>query len=389
MKLLMVHSDRDEMYGAVHSMLEMLTNLNKDYGIEPVLLVSKLGNVTDYCKKNGWKYVVTGHGNFMMGAGTKKKQFIRNTLLPLFYLKYKIKNLIALKKIESSLDINDFDIIHTNVNVCDIGAILSKKYNIPHVWHLREFGDLDYNRIAFRKNYIKFMNEHCDYFIAISDAVKNHWVNKGLDENKIVRVYNGVEQIEYNDIKTNSQLLKCCFSGSISKSKGQYIMLEALNNLEEKYKKFIKVDIIGDGPSDYVRTLKKYINKNNMNSMVNFLGYQPNIRQMLNRYDIGFMCSFSEGFGRVTVEYMMAGLCTIASNTGANKELIVEDETGLFFEYPSIESLRNKIEWCIKNRKKINQIGNEAKRVSSEKYTSKNNAKNVFDIYMKIQGEKK
>ncbi len=388
MKLLMVHSDRDEMYGAVHSMLEMLTKLQEKYQVEPTLLVSKEGNVTKYCDKMGWKYCITGHGNFMMGAGTKKKEMIRNALLPVFYLKYKIKNFLALRKIERELNIKEFDIIHTNVNVCDIGAILSKKYKIPHVWHLREFGDLDYNRIVFRRKYIDFMNKNCNYFIAISDAVKNHWIKKGLDRNKVIRIYNGVEKIEYKKEEKNEGKIKCCFCGSISKSKGQHILLQALSKLNKEYLDKISIDILGDGPKEYVNSLKEYVKKNNLNKVVSFCGYKSNVRELLSKYDIGFMCSYSEGFGRVTVEYMMAGLCTIASNTGANSELIKNKETGVLFDYSNIEDLKSKIAWCINNYKEVKNIGKNSKQISLKNFTSEINSKNVFELYQKILGEK-
>lgn len=387
MKLLMVHSDRDEMYGAVHSMLELLTNLYNIHNVEPTILVSKEGNVTEYCKKMGWKYCVTGHGNFMMGAGTKKKEFIRNTLLPIFYLKYKIKNFFALKKIEKELDIRKYDVIHTNVNVCDIGAILSRKYNIPHFWHLREFGDLDYNRIVFKKNYINYMNEHCTKFIAISNSVKEHWIKKGLDKDKIQKIYNGVEPIEYGEKKKNYKKIKCCFCGSISKAKGQYLLFEALSKISKDLLSKIEIDVIGDGPTDYVNKIKKILSENNIKN-VNFLGYKKDVREMLCNYDVGFMCSFSEGFGRVTIEYMMAGICTIASDTGANTELIKDGFNGIIFKYPDINDLAQKIEFLINNVSKIYDIGTNSKEYANNNFTSEINANKIFELYKKEVGEK-
>ncbi len=377
----MVHSDRDEMYGAVHSMLELLTHLNKEHNVEPVLLVSKKGNVTKYCEKMGWEYYITGHTNFMMGAGTKKKVLIRNILLPLFFLRYKLKNIRALHIIQKYVNFEKIDLIHTNVNVCDIGAILAKKYSKPHFWHLREFGDLDYNRISFRKNYIQFMNNSTNKFFAISDAVKKHWISKGLDEKKVIRVYNGVEEVSYSQNDRNDNIINIVFSGSISKSKGQYLLIDALCELESTLVEKINVDIIGDGPQDYVDDLKTKVKKNGLEKCVNFLGYKSNVRELLNNYDIGMMCSKSEGFGRVTVEYMMAGLCVIASDTGANKELIKNEKTGLLFEYPDKKSLSNKLNLCIKDKKEIKKIGSNARDFAINNFTSNINAKNIFNNY--------
>ena len=37
------------------------------------------------------------------------------------------------------------DIIHTNVSVIDIGYRAAQHLRIPHVWHIREYGDLDFH----------------------------------------------------------------------------------------------------------------------------------------------------------------------------------------------------------------------------------------------------
>ena len=150
----------------------------------------------------------------------------------------------------------------------------------------------------------------------------------------------------------------------------------------------ISIDILGDGPKEYVNSLKEYVKKNNLNKVVSFCGYKSNVRELLSKYDIGFMCSYSEGFGRVTVEYMMAGLCTIASNTGANSELIKNKETGVLFDYSNIEDLKSKIAWCINNYKEVKNIGKNSKQISLKNFTSEINSKNVFELYQKILGEK-
>lgn len=391
MKILMIHQDRDEMYGAVHSMLELLTQLNQNYNVEPIVLTAREGNVAKYCKEKGWKYYVTGQGNFMMGAGTKKKVWIRAILFPIFYLKYKLKNIRAIYLAEKYLNFDEIDLIHTNTNVCDLGAILAQRHQKPHFWHLREYGDLDYNRISFRKNYISYMNDHATLFFAISNSVREHWIKKGISENKIVTVYNGVEPIKDKKItidNANKNKIKIVFSGSISESKGQYLLINAVSNLPKEKKDKLQVDIIGDGPNDYVNSLKKLVKEKEMTSIIHFLGYKSDIRNLLFNYDIGMMCSRAEGFGRVTVEYMMAGLCTIATNRGANKELIKDNSVGLLFDYPDIASLCDKIEWCIDNYEEVKNIGKNAKEYAYNNFTSIINANNIYKNYETILGGK-
>ena len=41
------------------------------------------------------------------------------------------------------------DIIHTNTGVIHEGLKVAKRLKIPHVWHLREYQDKDFNWEAF------------------------------------------------------------------------------------------------------------------------------------------------------------------------------------------------------------------------------------------------
>ena len=41
------------------------------------------------------------------------------------------------------------DVIYTNTSVVAVGYALARKLRVPHVWHIREFGDRDYDFIYF------------------------------------------------------------------------------------------------------------------------------------------------------------------------------------------------------------------------------------------------
>ena len=49
------------------------------------------------------------------------------------------------------------DIVHCNVGPIDISLDVCLKYKIPHVWHIREYQDLDFNMTFFpsRKYFLK------------------------------------------------------------------------------------------------------------------------------------------------------------------------------------------------------------------------------------------
>jgi glycosyltransferase involved in cell wall biosynthesis len=225
------------------------------------------------------------------------------------------------------------------------------------------------------------MNKRADMFIAVSDAVKNHWINKGINEDKIVRVYNGVK-INDNNLKNNNRFnnecIKLVITGSISKTKGQVHAIEVVKRVKDKGYK-VKLDIIGDGPTSYVKYLKKIVNLNKLNDIVSFLGYKDNVENCLNEYDVGLICSKDEAFGRVTAEYMMAGLPILASNTGANTELIRDGIDGLLYTYGDDDDMEKKLISIIKAGNRMG--GENTHEYAMREFSDVVNAGHIYEVY--------
>lgn len=169
------------------------------------------------------------------------------------------------------------------------------------------------------------MNQCASQFIAVSEVVKEHWINKGIQREKMTRVYNGVQQKEMNMESTsgvvrNKKQTRLVMVGNIIETKGQIWAIEAVKKLCDENIQ-VSLDIIGDGSKSYEKKLEQKISQYGLGNLINFIGYQEDIPNKLTQYDIGLMCSKDEAFGRVTMEYMMSGLCVIAANTGQIKSL--------------------------------------------------------------------
>ena len=77
-------------------------------------------------------------------------------------------------------------------------------------------------------------------------------------------------------------------------------------------------------------------------------------------------------------------IVTIASDTGANPELIKDGENGFLYKYNDIEDLKNTIlnvynlTETQKKKKKKNAY------VTSIKFSEQNNALNIYNLYKKV-----
>lgn len=381
-------SNHNEIGGATKSMLSLANKLNETSKI--CVITPHKKNVYEYCKKNNIFVVVIPYIPYLIADSSSKiNSFVRHILKPILIFFHNIVNFISVKYAHKYIDFDNYQIIHTNMIRDDFGMQLAKKYNKKHIMHLREFGNIDYKYIYLKKEYIKYIDKGTNLFIAISDSIKEHYINKGISEYKLKRIYNGVDVdniVIKNSAFLNEGLIKIIFTGGITENKGQADLINAMKNLPKEIQKKIIVDFYGKEDEKYVNYLKKIISEEKIMSKINFKGYVSNINELLCNYDIGMMCSVSEAFGRTTIEYMAAGLVVIASNKGANNELIKDNINGIIYNKDNLESLSNILKHIANSEIDLSNISQNAIKYSRKNFSSDLNAKNIFNEYLKING---
>ena len=391
MKVLIV-AGKSELGGAPRSMMEMVRLIKEEYGVEFVVLLHNEGNLSNFCRENGIEYIVDGHEPVALSRGsTGIRRFAKFILRPYYFFHMIASNTKAVKIASRQLDIKEFDLIHTNSNRDGIGAILARKFHKDHIWHFREFGKEDYDVFYFPPFSINYINTFTTKFVMISKALEDSWVKKGLDESKCCQIYNGVnvDNIVVKDTCAGHDVVKIAFTGTVCPAKGQIEIIEALGKLKREFKDKVQVDFIGDGPKDYINQLAKRCAELNISNKVRFLGNCNNVGEILKNYDVGIVCSRSEAFGRITPEYMAAGLIVIGSNTGANPELIEVGKNGYIYEYGNTDELAAIIEQvCNLDDESWLKMSQYALCTSVKLYSDRVNARNIYNLYREVSSRK-
>ena len=355
-------SNGDDCLGSAQCLYEILKYELSCSNIEPVVLTPKYTGINEFCKKNDIENYVSKYCGFMypMHDNAAKVKFL---LRKAEYYLNKDSSLIKIKKM---IDFKTIDIIHTNNSLNDIGRRLSLEMNIPHVWHLREGGLFPQNLHPYFKNFTSYMNTGNVRFIAVSYAVKKEWVKLGIPEKKIEVIYDGVSLPKKVYTKVPSNRIRFVMTGAYSEIKGQIQVIKAVAQLPEKYRNKIQVDFWGNGVQEYVEYLKAEINNNNLQGTIELKGFTNNVWETLSMYDVGLNCTRFEAFGRTTVEFLISGIPVIASQLGANLELINENN-GLFYKYDNIDDLQHALEYMVDKVSNFHaeNIANTAKRLYS------------------------
>ncbi len=374
--------------GASLSFLEMVSNLQMQ-GVTPIVCTRNKDDYSKSLESRNIKVIAVGHTPVL--APVNLKQYSQYYFYFRFIVSYFYRRNKSLKTLIENIDISKIDLIHTNSARSDLGCFLSKRYSIPHICHIREFADKDFGCKPMNPFYIRNFNLYTNRFVAISNAIKSHWVNKGLLANKIKVIYNG---INYSDISLSTdrdkakKVLKIAMVGGVVRTKGQHLVLEALSLLPESVRVNIKVDIIGWGDQTYINYLKKTTVEKGLEDNVSFLGARKDVHELLGKYQIGMMCSFSEGFGRATAEYMHACLGVIASNSGANPELITDKKEGLLFKSEDAKSLSDCILTYYNDRELLAKCSKRGREKAIENYTASCNGENIYKLYQQVLDNK-
>ena len=116
---------------------------------------------------------------------------------------------------------------------------------------------------------------------------------------------------------------------------------------------------------------------------VKIKGFVNNVKEIFTNYNIGVVCSQNEPFGRVTVEYMLSALPIIATNSGANPELIEDGQDGLLYPYGNSEILSKRIIEIISNPDLAKSISSSAYLKAKRKFTAEANADAIYSLLRK------
>lgn len=376
-------SDVGETGGASLQLIELVTELKNNFPIIPVVLNSYRNEINSLLDKEGIENYSIGYRPFMIPSDTGMLRLVIKFLPRLF--QYYFFNFIESKFLKYIFDIRSVDIVHSYINRVDYGAKISKYYSIPHVWHIHEFGEKDYKCISLRPNYIAYMNSLSDNFIAISNAVKDEWINKGIPKGKITTIYNGVKNLE--SFRKDKLGFGIVMVGTICDTKGQAQLIRAVAQLPEYIKNDIYVDIWGSGTREYIKYIDKLISVNHLENTISLKGYSSQLGEILSQYSLGITASRAEGFGRVTIEYMLSGLAVIASDTGANPELI-EKTDGLLYKYGNEQDLAKQIALLYDNRELLKTKAENSYRMARDKFLISSYAKNIYNYYEGLVNER-
>lgn len=320
-----------ELYGSIRSILDLVLGL-ESHGIVPFFIMPAEGSLSGNLAHQGIRYSVLDGESWVSEKPVPIKEKI-NLIKRLFHFSKQIGDFVKQWQI---------DLVYTNTLVTPAGLIAAERSQLPHIWHIREFGDLDFGlQFIYPKALSKAIMHRSDAIICHSKAVRNYHFKPGVKN--IHQIYNGValkdqfaERLSLRQRSQQDRPFTFLMMSGITPMKGQEVAIRALAELRDRGV-LARLIIGGSGRTDYLEHLSKLCNELNLGTQVDFTGF---IKEPFSKYysaDCALICSENEAFSRVGLEAMSTALPLIGKNSGGNPEIIVDGETG--FLYNSFDEL--------------------------------------------------
>jgi len=291
----------------------------------------------------------------------------------------------SIMKIKNIIKREQYDIIHVHLFPSSAIVAFSSLFlpnNIPYIF--TEHSVFNKRRsVKVFKIIDSMIYSRYSKIICISRQVQSSlvkWMPEAKEKTEVIP--NG---IPIHSTFIAEQLIKkydILFVGRLIRQKGIRFLLEAVNIFQNKYKKCIRVAIVGGGPLE--KELKKMCEKLNINDSVIFLGFQRDIDQIMKSSKVFVLPSRCEGFGIVLLEAMKNKLPIIATNVGGIPEIITNGHEGILVPKESPKILADSINRILEDSELRDQFIQNAYKKVQDHYSIERYAHNMFNLYSKM-----
>lgn len=220
--------------------------------------------------------------------------------------------------------------------------------------------------------------DESDYISVPSTYVKRTFLEKNIEENKIIQIPYGVNLSNFYKVPKNDNIFRVIFCGAISLRKGVQYLLKAFHELNLPNSELI---LIGSVQKEMEKILDKYKKEN-----IIYTGTLPE-KELYKYYSQGSVfClpSIEEGLAMVQVQALACGLPLICTTNTGGEDLIDDGKQGFVGPIRDVEFLKNKIVTLYEDSELTSYMADEAMRKVSQEFTWKNYGDKVIKYYMDI-----
>ena len=328
MKKILFISHSAELNGAELWLLETLQRLDRR-SYAPSLAVPQPGPLPDAVKDLGFDTFVIP----MKWWITERSRIWRQPLAWIWNMK-------SVRRLAAVIREKSIDLVFTNSAAMNTGAKAARRTKTPHIWAIHEVlrGPSPFLRYLFGGRALtKYIVRRSARVIVNSEATKAAFPGAG----NVTLIFNGVD-VQAGDEGRQSSIrnelgiapgdLVAGIVGKIYEGKGQREAILAVAALSGKYPN-LKLLVVGEVRDEkYFEGLRRIVRENDLESRVFFVGFHPDLVNVLKVMSVLIVASVVESFGRAALDGMAAGVPVLAVRAGGLPEIIEHGRNGFLLE---------------------------------------------------------
>ena len=267
------------------------------------------------------------------------------------------------KRLDETLDLKSFDIIHAHYWLSGLVAKqIANELNLPLIFTSTSLGVfLDgYNkeRVDCEKLVMDASNIVTTFSISEEFMISE---NYKIDENKIKKITPGIDKEIFTPDLTIERENIFLSIGRIQEQKGQVETIKFLDNfrkIENNFKCYFIGGPSGKSGEEYLQILKDTVKDLSLESHVEFLDNLPQIKikELLNKSKLLIHTSQFETFGLVATEANAMGVPVLTTNKGSLMEIIKNNHNGFLTETLLAGNVNSFVKNLLNENKKFEEI---------------------------------
>ena len=314
-------------------------------------------------------------------------------------LRFVLDRTVFALKANEYLKQNDFDIVHVhlpfaaNILINVNRKLRDKMVYTAHIGEEKKRFALDSSAPLALKLFLPdlYLMKRIKKSVVLNDPLKEKLINKGIEEEKLEVIPNGIDVDEFNLSKEEVERVKrkyeiddskvvVMFSGSITPRKGVIHLVKAVEMINDVR---IFLLIVGNPNIDkeYAKMVMDYVKKKNIKAkFTGFVSYED-LKALYSACDIFVLPSFEEGDPIALKEALASGKPLIGSNAGGIPMQIRDGWNGFLVEPGNEKQLTEKIKYLVDNDEERERMSKNSRRLAEEEFSWERIAEKYLETY--------
>lgn len=293
------------------------------------------------------------------------------------------------------------DIVHTrNANAIEfqfIAALAGARHRI-HGEHGWDMHDIDGTSRKYRM-LRKLLSPLVHQFIAVSQDLESYLIDSlGVKLEKVEQINNGVDFAKIRQRALEDCRPPWCYEmdedplvigtvGRMQTVKNQILLVRVFSKIVEsrpELRNRLRLLMVGDGPlqDEITRELKR----RGIFDLAWLPGAREDVAALMAKIDVFVLPSINEGISNTILEAMALGIPVVATRVGGNKEVVMQDETGMLVALDDVAEMAAAILQYVAEPELRLAHGNAGRRIVEERYSLERMVNGYLSVYDKVLG---